>query len=50
MITWNHARRDALQMLAMFTANNWRGSRNSVNAGVDVWRLHATLRDIVRRP
>ena len=36
MITWNHARRGALQLFG-HVHNNWRGSRNSVNVGVDVW-------------
>ena len=36
MITWNHARRQALQMFG-HVHNNWRGTRNSVNVGVDVW-------------
>ena len=36
LLTWNHARRDALQIFG-HVHNNWRGSRNCVNAGVDVW-------------
>lgn len=36
MITWNHARRSALQLFG-HVHNNWLGSRNSVNLGVDVW-------------
>ena len=36
MITWNHARRGALQLFG-HVHGNWRGSRNSVNVGVDVW-------------
>ncbi len=36
LITWNHARRGALQMFG-HVHNNWLGSRNSVNLGVDVW-------------
>ena len=36
MITWNHARRSALQFFG-HVHNNWLGSRNSVNVGVDVW-------------
>lgn len=36
MITWNHARRSALQLFG-HVHNNWLGSRNSINLGVDVW-------------
>lgn len=36
MITWNHSRRGALQLFG-HVHNNWLGSRNSVNVGVDVW-------------
>lgn len=36
MITWNHARRGALQFFG-HVHNNWAGSRNSVNVGVDLW-------------
>ena len=36
MITWNHARRGALQLFG-HVHNNWRGSQNSINVGVDVW-------------
>jgi len=36
MITWNHSRRSALQLFG-HVHNNWLGSRNSVNLGVDVW-------------
>ena len=36
MITWNHARRGALQLFG-HVHGNWHGSRNSVNVGVDVW-------------
>lgn len=49
MITWNHARRDALQMFG-HVHDNWRGSRNSVNVGVDVWDfMPVRFEDIVRR-
>jgi calcineurin-like phosphoesterase family protein len=49
MITWNHARRDALQFLGN-VHNNWKGSRNSVNAGVDVWDyMPVRFEDIARR-
>ena len=36
MLTWNHARHDALQIFG-HVHGNWKGSRNCVNAGVDVW-------------
>lgn len=36
MITWNHARRGALQFFG-HVHDNWKGSSNSVNVGVDVW-------------
>ncbi|WP_299869091.1 hypothetical protein [uncultured Roseobacter sp.] len=38
MITWNHARRQALHMFG-HVHNNWLGSRNAVNVGVDVWHF-----------
>lgn len=49
MITWNHARRDALQLFG-HVHNNWWGSRNSVNVGVDVWDfMPVRFEDITRR-
>jgi calcineurin-like phosphoesterase family protein len=36
MMTWNHARRGALQLFG-HVHNNWQGSRNSINVGVDLW-------------
>lgn len=49
MITWNHARREALQLFG-HVHNNWRGSRNSVNVGVDVWNfMPIAYNDIARR-
>ena len=49
MITWNHARRGALQFFG-HVHECWRGSRNSVNVGVDVWDfMPITYDDIVRR-
>jgi calcineurin-like phosphoesterase family protein len=36
LITWNHARRQALHMFG-HVHNTWLGSRNAVNVGVDVW-------------
>ena len=49
MITWNHSRRGALQLFGN-VHNNWRGSRNSVNVGVDVWDfMPMRFEDIARR-
>ncbi|SMX36742.1 hypothetical protein OCA8868_01079 [Octadecabacter ascidiaceicola] len=49
MITWNHARRDALQLFA-HVHNNWKGSSNSVNVGIDVWDfMPVRFEDIARR-
>lgn len=49
MITWNHARRGALQLFG-HVHNNWRGSQNSVNVGVDVWGFSPVdFEDIERR-
>jgi calcineurin-like phosphoesterase family protein len=49
MITWNHARRGALQLFG-HVHNNWRGSSNSVNVGVDVWDFKPIkFADIERR-
>jgi calcineurin-like phosphoesterase family protein len=36
MITWNHARKGALQLFG-HVHNRWQGSRNAVNVGVDQW-------------
>lgn len=36
MITWNGARYGAIQIFG-HVHDNWLGTRNSVNAGVDVW-------------
>lgn len=49
MLTWNHARRGALQIFG-HVHNNWLGSRNSVNAGVDVWDYFPVrFEDLARR-
>ncbi|WP_298914029.1 metallophosphoesterase [uncultured Roseobacter sp.] len=49
MITWNHARKGGLQFFG-HVHENWRGSRNSVNVGVDVWNfMPVTFDDIARR-
>ncbi|MBR2657211.1 MAG: metallophosphoesterase [Loktanella sp.] len=36
MITWNGARTGSLQLFG-HVHNNWQGSRNAVNVGVDQW-------------
>jgi calcineurin-like phosphoesterase family protein len=36
MITFNNARKGALQLFG-HVHNDWLGTRNSVNVGVDVW-------------
>lgn len=49
MLTWNHARRDALQIFG-HVHKNWTGLRNSVNVGVDVWDfMPVCFEDIFRR-
>jgi calcineurin-like phosphoesterase family protein len=49
MITWNHARKGALQLFG-HVHNNWKGSNNSVNVGVDVWDfMPVSINDIARR-
>lgn len=49
MITWNHARRGALQLFG-HVHNNWRGSQNAVNVGVDVWSfMPVSYVDVARR-
>lgn len=49
MITWNGARKGDLQIFG-HVHNNWLGSRNAVNVGVDVWDyMPVTLRDIQHR-
>jgi len=42
LITWNHARRGALQLFG-HVHDNWLGSRNSINVGVDVWGFKPLL-------
>ncbi len=49
MITFPGARRGALQLFG-HVHNNWRGSRNSINVGVDVWNFKpVTLAEIQKR-
>lgn len=49
MITFAGARRGALQLFG-HVHQNWRGSRNSINVGVDVWDFRpVTLPEITAR-
>ena len=49
MLTWNRARDGALQLFG-HVHNDWEGTRNSVNVGVDVWDFRPVqLEDIQRR-
>lgn len=49
MITWEGARKGAIQLFG-HVHQNWMGSRNSINVGVDVWRLMPIrIGDIVKR-
>ncbi|GGF85723.1 hypothetical protein GCM10011319_51960 [Mameliella alba] len=49
MITWNGARRGALQLFG-HVHDQWPGSRNSVNVGVDQWDFRPVqVSDILRR-
>lgn len=49
MITWGGARRGAVQLFG-HVHNNWKGSANSVNVGVDVWDFAPVQqRDILLR-
>lgn len=49
MITWPGARHDGLQLFG-HAHQNWQGSRNSINVGVDVWDFQpVTLPEILQR-
>lgn len=49
MITWNRARQGALHLFG-HVHNQWLGSRNAVNVGVDVWNYEpVTLKEVERR-
>ena len=49
MVTWNRARRGALQLFG-HVHENWRGTRNAVNVGVDVWDFRPVqIEEIARR-
>lgn len=49
MLTWNKARRGAT-MLFGHVHQTWKGSRNCINVGVDVWDFKpVSLRDAMRR-
>ncbi|WP_102224309.1 metallophosphoesterase [Acidimangrovimonas sediminis] len=49
IITWNGARRGALQLFG-HVHDRWKGSRNSINVGVDQWDFRPVqISDIARR-
>nr|WP_309504499.1 metallophosphoesterase [uncultured Roseovarius sp.] len=49
LLTWNHSRRGALNLFG-HVHDNWKGSRNSINVGVDVWDfMPVRFEDIARR-
>ncbi|WP_102227272.1 metallophosphoesterase, partial [Acidimangrovimonas sediminis] len=49
MITWKGARRGALQLFG-HVHDQWKGSRNSINVGVDQWDFRPVqISDIARR-
>jgi calcineurin-like phosphoesterase family protein len=49
MITWNRARKGALQLFG-HVHDQWMGSRNAVNVGMDVWGyVPVSLREIEQR-
>lgn len=49
MITWHRARRGALQLFG-HVHQNWRGTRNSINVGADVWDYRPVrLEDVLER-
>ena len=49
MLTWPQARYGSIHLFG-HVHNNWLGSRNAVNVGVDVWNFAPTNRiDILRR-
>ena len=49
MITWHRARKGALQLFG-HVHDQWMGSRNAVNVGVDVWGyVPVTLRELEQR-
>ena len=49
MVTWNHSRRGALQLFG-HVHDNWAGTRNSINVGVDLWDfMPMRIEDIRKR-
>ena len=49
MLTWNGFNRGALQLFG-HVHENWRGSRKSINVGVDVWDFRPVgIEDIAQR-
>ena len=48
MLTWNRARDGALQLFG-HVHNDWEGTRNSVNVGVDVWDFKPVRIEEIKR-
>ena len=49
MVTWNHSRRGTLQLFG-HVHDNWAGTRNSINVGVDLWDfMPMRIEDIRKR-
>lgn len=49
MITWHRARKGVLHLFG-HVHNQWMGSRNAVNVGVDVWgSMPVTIREVTQR-
>ena len=49
MITWDQSRKGTLQMFG-HVHENWRGTQNSVNVGVDAWKyMPVRFEDVARR-
>lgn len=46
MITWNRARRGAIQLFG-HVHDQWPGSRNAVNVGVDMWDFKPVRADAI---
>ena len=47
MVTWNRSRLGALQLFG-HVHNNWAGTRNSINVGVDLWDFMPMRIDDIR--
>ncbi|MEP3668989.1 MAG: metallophosphoesterase [Roseibium sp.] len=47
MVSWNQARHGVIQLFG-HVHNNWAGSRNSVNLGVDLWDFAPVKADAIK--